>query len=213
MTSRVLPNGPREEGSDAQLFAIGLLRLSLLAGVQATAEDLGGYPHRVEFDLAQEPLVCPIRSVGSFAWSDQAAGPGQASVPEGAAGAVLWTEGPGNATEAIGAMLWWEHPVHNPTTGEYIFPLAAHYTQNGGPVLLIQAAQRPASRQSENRASGTAAEIADGRPESVEAGVFRSTPNIGFDNDGIGWAVEIWATRQGSDGCSHRLATYTVHND
>ncbi len=138
------------------IVRVGLLALVALTGSQATANELSGYPHRVEIDYAEQSLVCPVRSARGFNWSDKAALPGQATVPEGAAGAVLWSEGP----PPVGAMLQWDHPVHNPTTGEYVFRLSAQYTRGRGPALQIQAAQRPASRRSENRASGTGAQIA-----------------------------------------------------
>ena len=190
------------------LFSVLVVGLFASVPHQPRAETLDSYPHRVDVDYTQDALVCPIRSAGVFGWSDALAGPGSAPAPENAARAVLWQE-----PDPRGVMLHWEHPVHNPTTDEYTILLYAQVTIGGpGSVVQIQATPpRPASRRSDNLASGPAAQVGGERMQAAAELTF-TTDSVFFRNDPVGYAVEIWATRAGSDGCSLRLATYTFHN-
>lgn len=178
----------------------------VLGGISpVVAQPLEGYPHRITILYNQEPLVCPIRSAGQFGWSGELNV--NDSLPEGAAGAVLWQE------PRHGVMLHWEHPIYNPTTQEYTIPLRAVVTRRGaGSVLQINALWRPATRRSDNFASGPAAQVTGSRQQSM-ASLTVPTNSVIFRNDPIGYAAEIWVTRQGTDGCSLRLATYTFYND
>ena len=165
---------------------------------------LEGYPHRIDIHYTQEALVCPIRSRGVFGWTNRLNV--DALAPENAAGAVLWQE------PERGVMLYWEHPIYTPTTQEYTIPLRAAVTRGGaGSVEQIQALWRPAARRSANYPSGPAAQVAGERLQSL-AGMTFTTDSVFFRNDPIGYAVEIWVTAQGSNGCSLRLATYTFFN-
>ena len=192
------------------------IALSLIGAILAAspglaqAIPLNGYPIRVEVNYEQRPLVCPSGGLGTFGWTKKLQAAGR-SLPEGAAGAVLWQEGP----PPVSVVLYWMHPIYNPVNDNYTIPLNAVSSRKPSPgVRIVATYPYPASRGAPpmSTSGAPAAGVNGMTTQAGNALTFNTRDSraaTSFWRDTVGYGVDIWAIREGVGGCSKKLATYT----